>query len=70
MQIFEPKRPLNPHRRTGKISRALAKPTKVNNLKIIVNIIRATGIPIRNQEHIISSSGRRNSELSSAVSCE
>lgn len=69
MQIFVPKRSLNPYKSAGKITLPTSKPSKVGNFKIIINIIRATGIPSRNQEPtILLSAGRRNSEISSAIS--
>lgn len=60
-QLFGPKRPLNPHRKSTTMVRKTFKPAQLTNLKLIVNVIRASGIPMRiGQEQ--AQSARSNSE--------
>ncbi|KAG4068603.1 hypothetical protein HA402_004944 [Bradysia odoriphaga] len=64
--MFGPKRPLNPLRRHAPLSRVTFKPSHVENFKIIVNVLRASGIPHRQAEQV--SPIRRSSILSSSHS--
>lgn len=63
MNIFGPKRPLNPLRKHVPPSRVTFKPTYVENFKIIVNVLRASGVPQRLADQ--SPATRRSSVLSS-----
>ncbi len=64
--LFSPKRPLNPLRRHVPSSRVTFKPNHVENFKIIVNVLRASGVPHRQTEPIPPT--RRSSVLSSSHS--
>ncbi|XP_055638462.1 coiled-coil and C2 domain-containing protein 2A isoform X2 [Toxorhynchites rutilus septentrionalis] len=64
-KLFGPRRPLKPSRKSP-LSRASIKVTDVSNLKIVVTVVRAFGIPMRSDDHQVASPGeRRNSGLSS-----
>ncbi|XP_055593663.1 coiled-coil and C2 domain-containing protein 2A [Uranotaenia lowii] len=63
-EIFGPRRPLKPSRRSP-MSRTSVRVSDVNSFKIIVTIVRAFGIPMRSDDHQLTSAGRRNSNLSS-----
>ncbi|XP_058815974.1 coiled-coil and C2 domain-containing protein 2A-like [Topomyia yanbarensis] len=63
-EIFGPRRPLKPSRRSP-MSRASIRISDVNQFKIVVTVVRAFGIPMRSDDHHVSSAGRRNSNLSS-----
>lgn len=66
ISIFGPKRPLNPLRKQVPSSRVTFKPSHVENFKIIVNVLRASGVPNRQAEQIPPT--RRSSVLSSTHS--
>lgn len=66
MTIFEPKRPLNPLRKHIPPTRVTFKPTNIENFKIIVNVLRASGVPHRHVDE--SPETRRSSVLSSTHS--
>lgn len=66
ISIFGPKRPLNPLRKHAPSSRVTFKPSHVENFKIIVNVLRASGVPHRQAEQIPPT--RRSSVLSSTHS--
>lgn len=69
VELFGPKRPLNPQKRkTASIGRVNFRPMQMNKFKVIVNVIRANGVPYRNVESQIPSPARRSSILSS-VAC-
>ncbi|KAJ6629951.1 Coiled-coil and C2 domain-containing protein 2A [Pseudolycoriella hygida] len=63
MNMFGPKRPLNPLRKHIPPSRVTFKPSLVDNFKVIVNVLRASGVPHRQAEPIVPT--RRSSVLSS-----
>lgn len=49
--IFSPRRPLNPHRKTL-IRKANFLEDRVNRFNIIINVVRASGIPYRNVNEV------------------
>lgn len=68
--MFSPRRPLNPNRKTGA---AVRKPNfhedSVHRFNIIVNVVRASGIPFRNSTDT-SATHRRTSFGSAMQSCK
>ncbi|CAO1388442.1 unnamed protein product [Diamesa hyperborea] len=61
MEIFGPKRPLKPTRRTTS-SRASCKINEINNFNIVVTVVRASNVPVRYEEPAVSS--RKSSNIS------
>lgn len=49
--IFSPRRPLNPHRKTL-IRKSNFLEDRVNRFNIIINVVRASGIPFRNVNEV------------------
>lgn len=49
--IFSPRRPLNPHRKTL-IRKSNFHEDRVNRFNIIINVVRASGIPYRNSNEV------------------
>lgn len=70
--IFSPRRPLNPHRKTF-IRRSNFREDSVSRFNVIVNVVRASGIPYRGRDEVVSSrrtslmSSIQNSKLSASV---
>lgn len=61
--MFSPRRPLNPHRKTL-IRKSNFHEDRVNRFNIIVNVVRASGIPYRNlNDHSVN----RRTSLGSAI---
>lgn len=60
--IFSPRRPLNPHRKTL-IRRSNYREDNISRFNVIVNVARASGIPYRSRDDAFSS--RRTSLMSS-----
>lgn len=65
--IFSPRRPLNPHRKTI-IRRSNYREDSINRFNVIVNVVRASGIPHRSRDEVASS--RRTSLVSSIQNSE
>ena len=61
--IFSPRRPLNPHRKTL-IRKSNFHEDRVNRFNIIVNVVRASGIPFRNSNDV---NVNRRTSLGSAM---
>ena len=61
VEIFGPKRPLKPTRRTTS-SRASCKINEINNFNIVVTVVRASNVPVRYEEPTVSS--RKSSNIS------
>lgn len=61
VEIFGPKRPLKPTRRTTS-SRASCKINEINNFNIVVTVVRASNVPVRYEEPAVSS--RKSSNIS------
>lgn len=61
--IFSPRRPLNPHRKTL-IRKSNFHEDRINRFNIIVNVVRASGIPFRNNNDVTVS---RRTSLGSAM---
>lgn len=61
--IFSPRRPLNPHRKTL-IRKSNFHEDRINRFNIIINVVRASGIPFRNGNDVIVS---RRTSLGSAM---
>lgn len=61
--IFSPRRPLNPHRRTL-IRKSNFHEDRINRFNIIINVVRSSGIPYRNSNEVIVS---RRTSLGSAM---
>lgn len=66
ISLFGAKRPLNPLRKHLPFSRVTFKPSHVEHFKIIVNVLRASGVPHRQSEQVPAT--RRSSVLSSSHS--
>lgn len=64
--IFSPRRPLNPNRKSffGGRRTNFREADNINRFNIIVNVVRASGIPFRNQNE---RTGNRRASLASAV---
>jgi len=67
LQIFSPRRPLKPTRRTQPC-RTSCRINDVNKFNIIINVVRGFGIPIRYDEQM-AVTARRSSNLSSTQHC-
>lgn len=68
--IFSPRRPLNPTRRTShSIVRRpnLSDSDRINRFNIVVNVVRATNIPSRSRSERGNNGGPRRSSLASTV---
>lgn len=61
--IFSPRRPLNPHRKTL-IRKSNFHEDRINRFNIIVNVVRASGIPFRNSNEVTVN---RRTSLGSAM---
>lgn len=64
-EMFGPKRPLKPVRRITS-SRASCKINEISNFNVVVNVVRATNVPIRSEE--MTTSSRKSSTFSGAHS--
>jgi coiled-coil and C2 domain-containing protein 2A len=64
LEMFGPKRPLKPVRRITS-SRASCKINEISAFNVVVNVVRATNIPIRSEEQ--TSSSRKSSTFSGAL---
>lgn len=62
-EMFGPKRPLKPVRRITS-SRASCKINEISTFNVVVNVVRATNVPIRSDE--VTSSSRKSSTFSGA----
>lgn len=61
LEMFGPKRPLKPVRRATS-SRASCKINEISNFNVVVNVVRATNVPIRCDE--VATSSRKSSNFS------
>lgn len=72
--IFSPRRPLNPTRRTSNsiVRRANNTLDHINRFNIVVNVVRASNIPYRSrsEREYNSSSARRSSLASTVQNCK
>lgn len=62
LEIFGPRRPLKPIRRTAS-SRASFKISDITNFNIVVMVVRATNVPVRSEEPTNTSSRKSSSTI-------
>lgn len=67
--MFGPKRPLNPQRRHASSSTSrmvtFKQSDQIHNMRMIVHVIRAHGVPLRHIDPTAPASSRRTSTISS-----
>lgn len=69
--MFSPRRPLNPnrHKTTSAVRKSNYHEDNIHRFNIIVNVVRASGIPYRNNSNEMPTSSRRTSFGSTMQNC-